>query len=215
MKILARSLRASAIGLVLALAGIGVFMLPPELWAQLSGWTGRHAHKTGALIQSGYQRTPAVVIGLAAALVLPIVAIAAAVWRRAGKAARYRREFESSPRTSVTTPLDLRPRHAWLVVDNADRQTVTIERELLSIGREQDNDVHIADPTIHRYHALVQRTAEAGYVITDVSGPSGHGIRVNGTRIRQARLASGDQIDIGRVRMTFARENPLRAVSGT
>jgi hypothetical protein len=207
-------LRACAVGLLLAVAGLGVFLLPRDLWEHWAGWIGRHALNTAAFLSSSYQRTPAVVIGLAAAVVLPILAIAAAFWRHARKKAQIRAAMRDQPRTVRTMPAELQIQPAWLVIDSAERQAVPIERELFSIGREQDNDVRIADPTIHRYHALVQRTAEAGYVITDVSGPSGNGIRVNGARIRQARLASGDRIDIGRVRMTFARQARPVAVSG-
>jgi pSer/pThr/pTyr-binding forkhead associated (FHA) protein len=56
---------------------------------------------------------------------------------------------------------------------------------------------------VHRYHAVIERTPEEAFVITDVSGKEGNGVRVNGERTAKARLADGDVIELGRAKLKF------------
>jgi pSer/pThr/pTyr-binding forkhead associated (FHA) protein len=71
------------------------------------------------------------------------------------------------------------------------------------IGRHEDNDIRLGDSSVHRYHAVIERTAEESFVITDISGKEGNGIRINGERTAQARLVDGDVIELGRARLKF------------
>ena len=75
---------------------------------------------------------------------------------------------------------------------------------MISIGRHQDNVIRLPDSTVHRYHAVIHRTEDARFVITDLSGEDGNGVRVNGARLAQAALADGDLIELGKARSTFA-----------
>ena len=75
--------------------------------------------------------------------------------------------------------------------------------QTVRIGRHEDNDIRLADSSVHRYHAVIQRTPEANFVITDLSGKEGNGVRINGERMAQARLVDGDLIELGRAKLKF------------
>ncbi|HUO85859.1 MAG TPA: FHA domain-containing protein [Thermoanaerobaculia bacterium] len=71
------------------------------------------------------------------------------------------------------------------------------------IGRSRDCDIVVRDPTVSRAHALV--AVERGRVTVQDLGSS-NGVSVNGQRIGgEVELADGDQVRLGRVRMTLAR----------
>jgi pSer/pThr/pTyr-binding forkhead associated (FHA) protein len=74
---------------------------------------------------------------------------------------------------------------------------------MLRLGREADNDVCLSEKTVHRYHAVIRRTTDGDVVITDLSGPDGNGILINGTRVGEGRLKAGDTISIGEVKLKF------------
>ena len=50
---------------------------------------------------------------------------------------------------------------------------------------------------------MLQRTSDARFIICDLSGASGNGIKVNGSRVAQAALADGDRIEVGAVVLGF------------
>ncbi len=79
-----------------------------------------------------------------------------------------------------------------------------IGRSLVRIGRESDNDIRLSAKTVHRYHAVIRRTTDGEVVITDLSGAQGNGVRINGTRVDEARLKKGDVINVGEVRLKFS-----------
>ncbi len=75
---------------------------------------------------------------------------------------------------------------------------------LMRIGREPDNELVLSEPTVHRYHAAIERTMDAGYVITDLSGDKGNGVLVNTRRIAKAQLGDGDEIKLGAAVLSFS-----------
>jgi len=78
-----------------------------------------------------------------------------------------------------------------------------VDREAVSIGRAQGNDVTVADPNCSSRHAYVERSG-GGFVIRDVG--SKNGTFVNGRRIDcPAALSQGDEIFLGSTTMTFDR----------
>ena len=68
------------------------------------------------------------------------------------------------------------------------------------IGRELDNSVRIADPSISRHHAVVRRTP-TGYEVQDLQ--SSNGVLLNGSRVQTAPLQDGDRITLGQIQLTF------------
>ena len=90
-----------------------------------------------------------------------------------------------------------------LIVANSSGEIHEVGHGLVRIGREKDNDVQLVHKTVHRYHAIVERTAEAEFYIIDVSGAGGNGVRVDGERIERARLRGNELIEVGRARLRF------------
>lgn len=174
-------------------------------------------------VAASYARAPALVLGLAALLLVPPLALIG-LWARGREAdvtaeiseaqtrvQRLRRTASTAePRDGVRTGhIPLRPLEAWVevvgeVVSDAPDQRYSLARTLLRIGRETDNDICLRDITVHRYHAAIHRTEDAEFVITDLSSAGGNGVVVNGRAVAEARLASGDMIELGNARLKFS-----------
>jgi pSer/pThr/pTyr-binding forkhead associated (FHA) protein len=75
---------------------------------------------------------------------------------------------------------------------------VPIDRDRLVIGRGGDADLAIAEPTISRRHAAIEREGD-GFTLEDLG--STNGTRVNGRRETRARLRDGDEIELGRLQL--------------
>lgn len=65
------------------------------------------------------------------------------------------------------------------------------------------NDVQLADASVHRHHAVVHHADDERFIIKDLSGREGNGVKVNGQRVAEAALASGDVIEVGTVVLRF------------
>ncbi len=75
---------------------------------------------------------------------------------------------------------------------------VPVDREWMVIGRGRSADLVIAEPTISRSHAAVGYDGE-GFFVQDLG--STNGTRVNGKREPQMRLSSGDELQLGKLRL--------------
>ncbi|HEY1429872.1 MAG TPA: FhaA domain-containing protein [Candidatus Tumulicola sp.] len=73
------------------------------------------------------------------------------------------------------------------------------------IGRGDDNDVVLADPSVSRAHAEIETDA-AGPLVRDLG--STNGTAVNGKRVRAERLHDGDELSFGNTRMRFEEAAP-------
>ena len=85
---------------------------------------------------------------------------------------------------------------------------VPLGRDVVRIGRHQENDIRFEDRTVHRYHALVHRAPTGDFHIRDLSGSGGNGVYVNGHRVDEAGLRSGDLIELGAIRLRFQQQRP-------
>jgi hypothetical protein len=85
---------------------------------------------------------------------------------------------------------------------------VPLSHDLLRIGRHQENDIRLEDKTVHRYHALLHRSPDGDFLIRDLSGQTGNGVYVNGSRIEQTALQPGDLVELGAVRLRFQQQRP-------
>lgn len=154
--------------------------------------------------ESGYARAPTVMIGIAAAAMVPLLWLLGYIINRLAAGRQPPPEEPATIRTELAAAQGLGwPCDGWIIVDGAEPMRRAIPRELLSIGREDDNELQLDDTTVHRHHAVLQRTPEAQFVIRDLSGDDGNGVTVNGTRVRQAALNDGDTIGIGLVMLRF------------
>src|SRR4030095_3778500 len=77
-------------------------------------------------------------------------------------------------------------------------QKFTLEQDEVLIGRRTDSDIVFAYPFASRQHAKLIKS-EAGYSILNLSEV--HGTYVNGNRIEQQKLQSGDRINLGQGRL--------------
>jgi pSer/pThr/pTyr-binding forkhead associated (FHA) protein len=94
----------------------------------------------------------------------------------------------------------IEPGEYVLYEDGGETKTVALTREWTRIGRSLAADVRFDDPTVSRRHALVVRQADGVRVLDDRSL---NGVFVNGERVEWRALNDGDEILVGRYRLTF------------
>jgi FHA domain/zinc-ribbon domain len=75
-----------------------------------------------------------------------------------------------------------------------------LEAPVTTIGRHPDSDIFLDDITVSRRHVQLQKDGQ-GYVLRDVG--SLNGTYVNRERVDEARLQHGDEVQIGRYRLSF------------
>ncbi|MCW3027727.1 MAG: domain containing protein, partial [Solirubrobacterales bacterium] len=75
-----------------------------------------------------------------------------------------------------------------------------VDGERMSIGRRPDSDVFLDDVTVSRDHAVLIARADQWYL--DDCG-SLNGTYVNRSRIESQRLEEGDEVQIGKYKLTF------------
>jgi len=187
-----------------------------EAFARLHRALAPIVERARGLLTEGYQRVPALVVILSALLILPAVALVS--WfvqatrrrkarRSAVRAARRRAQARTRTRATTVAPIARSipawPSQAWLTIDDGKTGTLPLQGQTVSIGRHEDNDIRLPDAAVHRYHAVIERTSNAEFVITDLSGTGGNGVRVNGERQARAQLLDGDLIELGRTKMKF------------
>ncbi len=76
----------------------------------------------------------------------------------------------------------------------------TLDGERFTIGRGPEADVFLDDVTVSRSHAVVVRRAD-GLHIDDLG--SLNGTYVNRRRIESHRLEDGDELQVGKYKLTF------------
>jgi hypothetical protein len=79
-------------------------------------------------------------------------------------------------------------------------ETFALDGDRVEIGRSPDAQVLLDDVTVSRSHAMLVRE-DVGYTIED-SG-SLNGTYVNRRRVEKAKLEDGDEVQIGKYRLTF------------
>jgi hypothetical protein len=79
-------------------------------------------------------------------------------------------------------------------------ETYSLEGDRLSIGRSPDCDIFLDDVTVSRRHALLLGR-QGGYWIEDQG--SLNGTYVNRRRVEAVRLEDGDEMQIGKYKLTF------------
>ncbi len=169
-----------------------------SLWREFRRW-----------VLESYERAPALVLGLAALLALPPLALLGVLLRSSGRRSEgsivHSQSLERAQKgDSITEAVFQRPAaEAWIEVDGSSERR-QLGRGMLRIGREEDNDLQLLFKTVHRYHAVIHRTPDAYYVVTDLSSAEGNGVLLNGTRVTEARLKDGDTLQLGDAVLRFS-----------
>jgi predicted component of type VI protein secretion system len=74
----------------------------------------------------------------------------------------------------------------------------TLEGDQVTVGRIPDNDIQLDDFTVSRQHAVLVKQGSA-WVVRDLG--SLNGTYVNSTRVDEAAVQHGDEVQIGRFRL--------------
>ena len=109
---------------------------------------------------------------------------------------------ELDPRHEVGELPEVEPGTGMLVVvrgPNAGSRFL-LDRATTTVGRHPDSDIFLDDVTVSRRHAELVRGDE-GQLVRDLG--SLNGSYVNGDRVDQRRLATGDELQIGRFKLLF------------
>ena len=150
--------------------------------------------------QTKYAEAPALVLGVGIALALPLIALASAVIRLL---LGYSKPVPviNTP-TARTQPVSLWRQHATLELANAE--SFQINQGIIRIGRETDNDLCLSHPTVHRYHAVLERSPDAEFMISYIGDPDHDGLRIDGRAAERQRLRGGEILEIGAIQLRFA-----------
>ena len=79
--------------------------------------------------------------------------------------------------------------------------TFLLDQGTTTVGRSTEGDVFLDDVTVSRKHAIFERRADGAWFVRDVG--SLNGTYVNGEQVDETKLASGDEVQIGRFKVTF------------
>jgi hypothetical protein len=79
-------------------------------------------------------------------------------------------------------------------------ETFALEHERIAVGRAPECEVFLDDVTVSRKHAAISRGPD-GYTIDDEG--SLNGTYVNRRRVETAKLEDGDEVQIGKYKLTF------------
>ena len=125
------------------------------------------------------------------------------------RAAGLDRAQESGPRTVSPVRLPAKAMTTGMRAPDAGRRmplALQFPRgggEQFSIGRDASCDLAIADVTVSRRHAQLERTGD-GWLLTDLE--STNGTRINGWRVRgKVPVRAGDLVSFGNLEAVFSR----------
>lgn len=165
------------------------------------------ATNLSTLIERGYNAAPALMLGLAAALSIPLLATAGSITRHSQRSRdatrRYRGRHDAAINDQISGDGIGLSSQAFIEIVGGSQARFAILRDMFRIGREDDNDMRIPSAAVHRYHAAIYREDLGDWFVADLSGREGNGIAVNGRRCAECQLHDGDVIDLGPGRLRF------------
>ena len=179
-----------------------------------------------AWLTDHYQRVPTLLLGLTALVLFPIISLVSALIRALSKHNQDACGTEgAAERTAKPTlgakgtamPVSDRaackagqpvwPSKAMVELRDPTGRChlarIPLSQPVVQIGRSDDADITIHDPTVHRHHATIHCTEDAEYMVTDLSAGTGNGVVVNGHPVFQHQIFDGDEIRLGRARLMF------------
>ena len=90
----------------------------------------------------------------------------------------------------------------------SDGSRFLLDVDVTTAGRHPNAEIFLDDVTVSRKHAEFRRDAN-GFTVTDLA--SLNGTYLNGARVDSARLSDGDEVQVGKFKLTFYAANPGRA----
>jgi pSer/pThr/pTyr-binding forkhead associated (FHA) protein len=112
---------------------------------------------------------------------------------------------EPEPKTEIPGEVSIPP-NAFLIM--AGTQAIPLNQLQMSIGRGHDNTLVLDDPRVSRKHLEI-RVIRDHFVLFDLN--SSGGTYVNGKRINQGILYTGDVISLAGVSLVFMQDTKLRS----
>ena len=82
-----------------------------------------------------------------------------------------------------------------------------LDKDVTTTGRHPESDIFLDDVTVSRRHAEFLRQ-DGEFVVRDVG--SLNGTYLNRERIDDAKLANGDEVQIGKFRLVFLTGAPVQ-----
>lgn len=113
-----------------------------------------------------------------------------------GEGVRIGGEWSFFPREMTECPVP----SLFVIRGNDQGSRFELDQQPAGVGRDAANLVQLHDTEVSRHHAEV-RWADKDHVLVDLN--SSNGTFVNGRRIKQHRLASGDQVQMGSTLMLY------------
>ncbi len=98
-------------------------------------------------------------------------------------------------------PLILKKARFAVVKGKDAGKELVVRKPLVTLGTLAENDLVLTDPTVSRNHAVVEEKAD-GYVVRDLA--STNGTFLDGVRVREAYLAAGSVITVGKTEIAFS-----------
>ena len=93
----------------------------------------------------------------------------------------------------------------FILDENLRRTVLTIEKDEVTVGRSNDNDVAVLDLKASRRHCKVEKHGDK-YLLLDLG--SQNGTRLNGHLVERAALKPGDVIGMGEAKLWFEKAPP-------
>ncbi len=120
----------------------------------------------------------------------------------------YQLETEKTGQTSLlelhATPIsNLIPKGACFIANSKD--ILTLNKQIVRIGRHSANDIVIQDPMVSREH-LQLRAQQSRYLLFDLSSTGG--TTINGQLVHNAVLKPGDVVRIGQTVLIYNQDLP-------
>ena len=101
------------------------------------------------------------------------------------------------------------PKNAFLIVNGSEIFPLT--KQVINIGRMDDNDIILQNAHVSRYHARLQAFS-GRYVIMDLKSTGG--TSVNGKRVTQAAIKPGDVISLSGIPLIYGQsKGPAKLAS--
>jgi pSer/pThr/pTyr-binding forkhead associated (FHA) protein len=113
-------------------------------------------------------------------------------------------ESDEDTREDFPFPHDeLGPGQALLLVKRGPNagSTFLLDAAETTVGRDTASAVFLDDVTVSRAHGVFERRGAGEWFVRDVG--SLNGTYVNGEQVDETKLAPGDEVQIGRFKLTF------------